>query len=276
MQLGAWVAVAALAFSAPASAAIVTVTVDGLGSGLDTLGFFGAPGTELTAVPFEAVYRFDTATPGASSFTYGMGVNGQGGADITGGPANSAEYISPSLGASLTINGHTVTDDGQYYGLLYAQNSGQPTANTSTYSEFGSEAYQAGTTTLNGVAATYTYQLSTGVYDGVGGPFGPSGILPYTIDQGFTVDTTSDVATGQFEFHEYAIDPVIAASGCQGMMAVCPYIKFDDIDLYSITSITETVESVPEPPTWAMLLLGLFVIGFMARNARRKDAVVVI
>ena len=38
---------------------------------------------------------------------------------------------------------------------------------------------------------------------------------------------------------------------------------------------TLTITAVPEPATWAMLLLGFFGIGFMMRGSRRKDAVAV-
>jgi hypothetical protein len=36
-----------------------------------------------------------------------------------------------------------------------------------------------------------------------------------------------------------------------------------------------TISAVPEPATWAMLLLGFLGVGFMVRGARRKDAVAV-
>ncbi len=39
-------------------------------------------------------------------------------------------------------------------------------------------------------------------------------------------------------------------------------------------SLTTSEVPVPEPATWAMLVLGLFGIGFMART-RRKEAVAV-
>jgi hypothetical protein len=38
---------------------------------------------------------------------------------------------------------------------------------------------------------------------------------------------------------------------------------------------TGVSSSVPEPATWAMLLLGLFGVGFVVRDARRKNAAIV-
>jgi PEP-CTERM motif len=41
-------------------------------------------------------------------------------------------------------------------------------------------------------------------------------------------------------------------------------------------TVTGAASAVPEPATWAMLLLGLFGVGFMMRGARRKDAVALV
>jgi hypothetical protein len=36
-----------------------------------------------------------------------------------------------------------------------------------------------------------------------------------------------------------------------------------------------SVAAVPEPATWAMMLVGFFGVGFMIRGSRRKDALAV-
>jgi hypothetical protein len=98
-----------------AQARIVTVTWTGLVTdGVDVDGSFGDQGADLAGFGFTAVYRFDTArtaTDATASST-----------DIQGGSRYAT--TSPVLSASITINGHTFTLAGSYFGEIYSHFDG--------------------------------------------------------------------------------------------------------------------------------------------------------
>ena len=97
-----------------ANATTVYVTYTGtVERGIDNEGLFGAVGADLANMPFVAQYAFyvdesnltyETATQQAM-FGYGA--------------------ASPSLGADLSINSHTLSFSGAYYGRIYNGNDGQ-------------------------------------------------------------------------------------------------------------------------------------------------------
>src|ERR1700730_7174197 len=96
---------------------IVYVTYTGIVSyGYDQTGVFGPANTFLTGDPYTTTYTFDT-TKGVtySSPTYNYALGGYGSA--TGQP-------SPSLGAVVTINGHSVAIGGMDFGQILGLNVG--------------------------------------------------------------------------------------------------------------------------------------------------------
>jgi hypothetical protein len=109
--LGAAAMLAIFVFSCSlASASIVTITFTGIVidggasiSGLDVNGLFGPAGSSLVGDAYTAIYTFDTSLGGSifdQNTTKNITIYG-------GGPFPSK--ISPSLGATMTINGHTVS-----------------------------------------------------------------------------------------------------------------------------------------------------------------------
>jgi hypothetical protein len=113
MPLGIATAVAFFSIAPPVSADIVTVTYSGtvLG-GFATVGVFGSPNTSLTGDAYTAVYTFNTAI--------GLDVSVPGFPQIFGGTGTAANgQPSPSLGALITINNHSVFIDGGYFGQIY-------------------------------------------------------------------------------------------------------------------------------------------------------------
>ncbi len=205
VALGAGVTVGA----APAMADIISVTVTGtVSSGVDTGGYFG--GGDLTGDTYVAQYAFDTS--------YGISETNTGGTVLGGGPGYGFTTLpglaSPSLGASLTINGATVSIVGAYGAAVYA--------------ETGGPLYQA-------LAADSS---SDGLYSQiVGGPTDP-------------VSITADITI---------------LSGGNG----------DDVGMFvdgdttlNLTTASYT-QALPEPASMALLSVGMFGTGVLARRRRR-------
>ena len=99
-----------VAVSGGAHADIVYVTVAGTVYGTDNDGLFGSAGTDLTGATYVAQYEFDTSLGDNTSSGFQHRLDG-------GTKYNNA---SPSLGASLTINGQTFSIAGGYHGQMYA------------------------------------------------------------------------------------------------------------------------------------------------------------
>src|SRR5262249_33867981 len=91
---------------------IVYVTYAGTVSyGYDQTGVFGPANTSLTGDTFIATYAFNTdvgVTYSSSTYNYALGGYGS----ATGQP-------SPSLGATITIDGHSVDVTGADFGQIY-------------------------------------------------------------------------------------------------------------------------------------------------------------
>jgi hypothetical protein len=116
-------ALCAASFASPAKATIVYVTVIGTvsssdGPQVDVSGLFG--GGDLSGDAYTAQYAFNTslgATMSSTAANYAYGGSGS----YAPSPPNP---ISPSLGASLTISGHTYSITGTEGGEIYGYNNG--------------------------------------------------------------------------------------------------------------------------------------------------------
>jgi hypothetical protein len=110
-------------FGSPAKADVVYVMVSGtVTGGDDASGLFGTAGGSLIGDGFTAQYEFNTSlgtTLNSTTENYAYG---------------GSEYntTSPSLGASLTINGRTVLIAGDYFGESYAASQSRTNADYTT------------------------------------------------------------------------------------------------------------------------------------------------
>jgi hypothetical protein len=220
--VGAAVTAFSMVVASTASASIVTVTVDGaVSSGFDTSGVFG--GGNLASDPFQAVFTFDTSVPATSLSSPSTNF-------IFGG--TSIPSVSPSLGASITINGDTATIAGSYYGEIWASSGNFEQIDT---------AYDA-SSNVNG------YDNNTITIDSYG-----LGLQPGTINQ--LIPTTSvygnglvQIDNGNYTTHE--------------LQNAYAYL--------APSSITETV-AVPESSTWTIMLAGMVSFGGLVLHRRRKQ-----
>ena len=155
------------------SAAIVEETYTGTVTGTDTLGLFGADNASLHTT-FVSNYFFDTSIGPSSSV---------GQFQVFGGAVVSAP--TPSLGATLIINGVPYFTNGGYTGLLIAYNSNNVSYRFGTQSQaddFGGK-YLANfvvSELLNvpfptSLASPFTYSVQVG--DFVGGELSIPGEL---------------------------------------------------------------------------------------------------
>jgi hypothetical protein len=172
-----------IAMSGVAQAAIVRVTYAGkVASGVDTTGVFGAPGVNLTGLPFTVYYIFDTArgvvTMGPPQFS------------AVGGAA--AGTASPSITTLVVINNRGLLYTGNQFGQILGYNDG-------AVSQQAHESDLA----LNFGGRTYNVNLTENILDfGVALPANITGPLNYTVgpndatagELNFTITNTS---TGQ-------------------------------------------------------------------------------
>jgi hypothetical protein len=221
------IAVAALvSISSNAFADIVTVTYTGTLHGTDTAGYFGTPGAYLpSTTTYTATYVFNTNVPGAyyskcCNFSYARG-----------GTVFSAP--TPSISASLTINGQTFTERaaGSYDGSLVISDSAP--AAEGHFDAFAGASVAAGQNFFNEI---FTQDPSA--------PFPPTLTSPFS----------------------YTYNPV-GITGNWGAFS----IGGDNLNLYASTvTLIDAIAAVPEPSTWAMMILGFLGLGWMAY--RRKNS----
>lgn len=235
------IATAALS-SHSALAETVTVTYTGKiadenGQYYQFNGQLGIAGTQNVAGhSYTAVYVFDT-TKGLST----SNGNIWGGSDVGNTP-------TPNVSATFSIDGGTpFSFQGTFDGQLQGDN-----ANIDHHFQ---------------TFAIYKYDPD--------GEFGPKGTvaqllfslygqnLPWTIDQPFQytlTDADKQISSAQFQ----AYDIVSFTSSNY-------YIGFDLVP-DTVTLTVGQVGAVPEPSTWAMILLGFAGVGFTAYRRRNRSA----
>ena len=213
------IAVAALvSISTDAFADIVTETFTGTVHGTDTAGYFGTPGTFLRGT-YTATYVFNTNVPGAYNY------NGYNLFFTRGGTVYPAP--TPSISASLTINGHTFTETvaGSYDGYLF------------------------------------TSDLSFGHFDA----YAEAGVASgqYFYSEIFNQDPSAPVPTSLNSPFSYNYNPV-GSTGNVGAFSI------GGDNLSFLPSTVTLVDGVPEPSTWAMMILGFLGLGWMAYRRKTK------
>jgi hypothetical protein len=249
-------ALTAASLATPVAAAIVTVTYRGtVASGVDTAGLFGAPGADLSGLPFLSVMKFDTTKGFFESMGAGTTVSATGGT-VFGTP-------SPSLGATFTINGDTQTSDGAYSAQIFSFSFG-PGLNA----DLTHLAHEKFDKVVGGDELIGENRIrfeSTGTH----------GPLPDAdLDSPYDIFPAGDILNADFEFSltkEDAVTHAILSS-------------YDVKGELTPTEITQTVApvrtcganggpcGVPEPSTWSLMIAGFLGLGGALRRRRRQLA----
>jgi hypothetical protein len=196
-----------------AQADVVSVTYDGvisINQNADNL--FG--GGSLAKDQVTVKYTFDTSLGSDQTSQTGTHNTSGGGLFLN---------TSPSLGATVTINGQSVTINGNFYGIL---------SETSSAGRYGSfQNAWAWSDHNNDQVSSFVEANAESMPDSITTPFS------YSVQPG-------DFAVGNFQIGNTSA-------------------SFD---------VTSIAEAVPEPSTWAMMLLGFAGVGFMAYRRKSKPA----
>lgn len=222
----------------PSHAALVELTWDGVTArGVDKIGLFGAPTTDFQSTTYRAVYVFDTSVGFVANPTNGS-------EEVTGGTFFNPPSPSPVVSAAITVNGVTLNLGASFYGTYYSR-TGQ-----------GSSAILAEADADPALdQGTYASPYGTTFFQSVfrlGDFYG----LPLAMPASYAF-TAADNPRGRFSF--LALD---------GQRNILNDTGFDLVP----TSLTIGAPAgggggpVPEPSTWAMLILGFGVAGAMLRR----------
>jgi PEP-CTERM motif len=244
-----------LAIATQASATAVQVTYTGtVQSGSDSRGWFGPIGANLAGDSFTATFVFDTGlgtlvntTYPACSSPYSCAGGGQ--QEVYGGTNYST--ATPNLTTSLTIGSGTYSFVGARDAYLIV-NADAGMACNGCYTWDANVA--AVTVGANLLPNTLPYLVMAAPYDCSGDPTKcglpfPSSITPFPVTD---VTKAGFGAYGSFGFN-------------------------DGADIFfspSTVSLSFAESAVPEPSTWAMLLLGFVGLGFMAYRRKSKPALI--
>jgi hypothetical protein len=224
-----------------ARAAKYIITYKGtVSSGTDQTGVFGAANTDLAGKAFKAVYTLDDATPGVETIV------GPSNSLIRGGTYYPGKPASP-LSATITIDGITKSSKGSYAGFATQSND----VNGMDFISHDSQDYSG----LSGPTfiSNYIYiQLSSSTNNFLSNSDFRSK-LNYTILPG-------DRAIGGFAFS--------MASNAQPFPPV--RIPIEQAAGYLLgTSVSIRALGVPEPASWALMILGFGAIGGTMRGQTR-------
>ena len=218
----------------PASATIIDVTYRGTVSAGGTDDTdFLEIGTNLNGDSYVATFVFNTAV--------GIDLNGPPTWQAFGGSQIWAGTTSPLISAIVTIDGAPVSI-----------NSGGAATVTGISGP--------NLTSKQQVLVSYTLSTPSIVYDfnSVDVIYGLSGDLPGNLNSSFTYDVEpNDGVDANFLFYEFIPNG-----------AILEHIQ-GNVDLSSVT----VSAGVPEPSTWAMMLLGFAGLGFAGyRRTKKSDA----
>ena len=223
----------AFSIAQPAAATTILITYTGtVTSGYDAAGLFGAPNTSLTNDKFKSVYTLTYPTPGANDDST-TGVH-----EIYGGTDYAQSPTSP-LSGQLTINGHTVSVDGKYFGYHSLTSPYLFSSYNGKFSEI-----------LDQVSSNTGAYLKNYVGSASGDNFISS--LNFADALNHTV-TSSDVTDGRFHFINEA-----------GLSSYA--------NLENLAVSVQSISAAPEPATWGMMIFGFGIAGATLRARRRETA----
>lgn len=253
--LGAAVVGAAMMAAMPARAATYIITYTGhVSSGYDSTGVFGSINADLTGVAYKSVYTLTYQLPGA--YYYDDGVVGSAfGGQVYGAPT--------PVSADLTINGVTKTVSGNYLGAASQHNKFPPLPSGSLPNGYDEISHDAEDNQLIGNNYLISF-VRNNIYSTSNNIISTSNItssLNYSVQNG-------DISDGFFRYNLYDYRSGTQIEYAQGSLVA------DNVTIIPFSSPSggdESSGAVPEPATWAMMIVGLGAVGATMRgNARRK------
>jgi hypothetical protein len=223
-----------LALAGSASAAVMTITFAGTFSGDDFAGVIGVAGVHFDDTAFTASFTYDTSKGSLSDFA-GTAQYLQGGSAIGAEPAVTS--------ALLTVGGHTTDLTQTFNGS--AETYG-PDYNVPFSSRVAGQ-FEENSTTSFSVGDTFGYlNFYLGGY----------GAAPARLDQAWqgAIDGYGSLAAGTYD-----------ANGGGG-----PTIALNFTPTFVQVRSLDASAAVPEPASWALMLVGVFGLGGAARLGRRR------
>ena len=202
---------------------IVYVTYTGtVGIGYDQTGVFGPANTSLSGDPYTVTYTFDT--------TKGVTYSSPGENYALGGYGSATGQPSPSLGAVVTINGHSVSIGGMDFGQIQAG---------------------AGRFVYDDARDYFIYNADTHLYNIVyNGILSPDGMIPPSITTPYTyIVTGSDQAYGliQIQTHSNQNGDLILADGnltpTSITVTTSALVMWDAVPDKQLTTLSGTAEA---------------------------------
>ena len=223
----------ALLFACPANASTYLTTYTGTVLGAnDELGIFGAPGTYLDGLEFTAVFELTWPLAGAHFIS-------NPNSSYIGGGLGSGPGVPSPVSGKLTINGLTVNFSGSYqgYGVI------------TDYSSINNN------DSLDYYLESRENNLQTYLDAGVDSSTNFVNLADLTNPLSYTMGP-NDYSTGSWGIY----DPNdLAAPRSVG------FLRFSSVTVSPLAS------AVPEPATWATMLLGFGLIGGAMRYRRRPQ-----
>lgn len=230
-------AIAALACAAAAGQAqanvYVITTIGHVIEGTDPNGVFGSPTIDLTGVAYKAVYTVTDPLPGAYFYDDGTRYYLEGGS-FNGTP-------SP-VSAKITINGTTKSISGNFGGSVLKQKNYGSSEDyfLSLYSEEES-IYPSGW--KNMTIEDHTLSSSLGYYWQNAGSYFSHVLTDTDQHSGFLSFSSYDYPSGTY-----------------------PYLGYGAFQADRITIASSSDSIIPEPATWALMILGFGAIGAAMRR----------
>lgn len=220
-----------LSIAQPAAAATILITYTGtVVDGSDGIGLFGDPNKSLMNAKFTSVYTLTYPSQGSGENISNPGIH-----VIYGGTSFNQSPPSP-LSGQLTINGRTVSVDGQYRGEHTLISPGYQGGNTSQILDF--------------VYSNQNKFLVNVILNISGDNFISS--LNFADELSHTV-ISSDESRGGF-----------STTNDSGQST--------QANFKNLTVSVQEVSAVPEPATWGMMIFGFGIAGVTLRVRRREAA----
>jgi PEP-CTERM motif len=240
--LGSWPALAATY--------IITYTGTVATSTTDSAGFFGAVNASLTGLDFVATFTADDATPAArytSDPEFTTLIGGPGIPDPGPPPPILPGTSRSPVSATLTINGITqrLADINRFIGVVQKRDN-------SVFPGADSLQTQVDERVLG--ANVNTRYLQIAVFSTVNNLFTTSGF-------GESIDRTL-VASDQFNSF-FALSNVSGQGGPIGSVS-------GTFNVSTIKFMTQNAGAVPEPASWAFMIVGLGLVGSALRRRGQK------